>query len=253
MVTARQITGLLEKKHAADFFASQVKNGPTLFGKELLILDGWAMKKSWANPLTIGYEIKVSRGDFLQDSKWHNYLDYCNEFYFAAPPGIIRTDELPPEAGLILCSANLKMMLIKKRAIRRQVEIPDSFFRYVLMNKIMLLDDSRSANIEFWEKWLKTKEITQNLGYAVSKSLRQVIDKEIFKQKRENEKLADRIGRLEQVQAFCERNGIDYQWYNWKDDIHAKINGADKELIREMGDMIERMQKVYDLIKLKDA
>ena len=32
-------------------------------------------------------EIKVSRADLLGDHKWPEYLDYCDRFYWAVPPG----------------------------------------------------------------------------------------------------------------------------------------------------------------------
>ena len=32
-------------------------------------------------------EIKVSRADLLGDQKWRDYLDYCDRFYWAVPPG----------------------------------------------------------------------------------------------------------------------------------------------------------------------
>jgi hypothetical protein len=32
-------------------------------------------------------EIKVSRADLLGDGKWPDYLDYCDYFYWAVPPG----------------------------------------------------------------------------------------------------------------------------------------------------------------------
>jgi hypothetical protein len=32
-------------------------------------------------------EIKVSRADLLGDAKWPDYLDYCDRFYWAVPPG----------------------------------------------------------------------------------------------------------------------------------------------------------------------
>ena len=31
-------------------------------------------------------EIKVSRADLLGDAKWPDYLDYCDQFYWAVPP-----------------------------------------------------------------------------------------------------------------------------------------------------------------------
>jgi hypothetical protein len=32
-------------------------------------------------------EIKVSRADLLGDRKWPDYLDFCDRFYWAVPPG----------------------------------------------------------------------------------------------------------------------------------------------------------------------
>ncbi len=32
-------------------------------------------------------EIKVSRADLMGDGKWPDYLDYCDRFYWAVPPG----------------------------------------------------------------------------------------------------------------------------------------------------------------------
>ena len=35
-------------------------------------------------------EIKVARGDLLGDTKWPEYLDYCDRFYWGLPPGLDR-------------------------------------------------------------------------------------------------------------------------------------------------------------------
>lgn len=48
-----------------------------------------------------GFEIKVSRSDFLKDDKWQTYLRYFNRFFFVTPPGLIKPDELPPEIYLL--------------------------------------------------------------------------------------------------------------------------------------------------------
>lgn len=52
----------------------------------------------------VGYEVKASRADFLKDlknpEKQKPLRCFANLFYYAAPVGIIRAEELPPWAGL---------------------------------------------------------------------------------------------------------------------------------------------------------
>ena len=45
-------------------------------------------------------EVKSCRSDFLSDHKWKKYLPFATHFYFAAPQGVIRPEELPPNIGL---------------------------------------------------------------------------------------------------------------------------------------------------------
>lgn len=51
-------------------------------------------------------EIKVAKADLVNDSKWQDYLDYCDRFFWAVPPhlALILEEErfLPGEAGLIV-------------------------------------------------------------------------------------------------------------------------------------------------------
>jgi len=51
-------------------------------------------------------EIKVSKADLTTDSKWTDYLEYCDRFFWAVPPHLSALCEeerfLPGEAGLIV-------------------------------------------------------------------------------------------------------------------------------------------------------
>lgn len=51
-------------------------------------------------------EIKVAKSDLVGDSKWTDYLDYCDRFFWAVPPALsslLGEDRyLPEEAGLIV-------------------------------------------------------------------------------------------------------------------------------------------------------
>ena len=71
-MTSNLIKSLLAVRHAKDVFVEECKNGPTHNTKTLIKLDAWAMSRSWANPHTFGYEIKVSRSDFLSDPQQQN-------------------------------------------------------------------------------------------------------------------------------------------------------------------------------------
>lgn len=69
-------------------------------------MDGWAINV-WPSGgfVSIAYEIKVSRSDFLRELKdpykreWA--LTFSDEFYFVAPIGLIDRAELPPDCGLV--------------------------------------------------------------------------------------------------------------------------------------------------------
>ena len=49
-------------------------------------------------------EIKISVADFRTDQKWREYMDFCDQFYFAAPLEF-PVEILPKELGLILADA----------------------------------------------------------------------------------------------------------------------------------------------------
>ena len=69
--------------------------------------DVFAIRTHWnkASEIRI-YEIKSCRQDFVSDKKWQKYLPYCTHFYFVAPKGAIKPEELPEKIGLIELSLN---------------------------------------------------------------------------------------------------------------------------------------------------
>ena len=64
-MTACDIKIALQKKHEDDFCMCEVSTGRVADGR----MDFVAMKKSWAHPRLVAYEIKVNRSDFLNDNK----------------------------------------------------------------------------------------------------------------------------------------------------------------------------------------
>jgi hypothetical protein len=54
-----------------------------------------------ADGTVVGVEIKVSVQDLKGDSKWPEYLEFCELFYFAIPPGF-PDEHVPSTSGLIV-------------------------------------------------------------------------------------------------------------------------------------------------------
>lgn len=110
-IDAKAIIAALQKRHQWNggngwLFLTELRIG-TGFGRDAeQRLDAWAMAM-WPSRghERVAYEIKVSRSDFLAElknpAKRKRALLLSNLFYFAAPKGLIRADELPPEAGLM--------------------------------------------------------------------------------------------------------------------------------------------------------
>ena len=72
-------------------------------------------------------EVKSSVQDFRGDSKWPNYLPYCNRFYFAVEE-CFPLDALPGDCGIIIAdkfTANIEREPAERsiKGARRQLQI----------------------------------------------------------------------------------------------------------------------------------
>jgi hypothetical protein len=107
--TTPQMLDALRRRYERD-------DGSCVFIPELRVGTGYGKGKEqridayllhcWGSLDRIAFEIKASRGDFLRELKQplkrRAALVLSNEFYFVAPEGVIKQDELPLECGLIV-------------------------------------------------------------------------------------------------------------------------------------------------------
>lgn len=113
-MTAKQVKACLKLRHPGPewLWAEEFNLCPGYYhqdpqGKGRRI-DGLAFN-CWPSRghLMVGYEVKVSRGDFLQElkdpTKRKIAVEFLDRFYFAAPAGMIKVSELPENCGLIEC------------------------------------------------------------------------------------------------------------------------------------------------------
>lgn len=223
-LTANDILLLLEARHSNDVFIPECKNGPSQFTSHRR-LDAWAMKKSWTNPCAWGYEIKVARRDFLKDDKWRGYLAYCNEFSFVCPPKLIDPSELPDQVGLIWTSVNGARLFTKRKAAYRSVDIPETFYQYILMARTSVCDEHAPRSREqYWRDWLDEKRGKAALGYNVSRRIRKLIEERIDTVDSENSRLRNQNERLLSIKALCVELGIEHgSFYSVRSDLRRAL------------------------------
>jgi hypothetical protein len=136
-VTAPAITGHQLTAALVRWYEGRVK-APIMFTE--IALDGaygsmgrldavavWLIKD--AGVALHGYEVKITRADFHRDNdawlrdggtsvqgKWRKYLHRLNSFSFAAPAGLIKPEEVPDPAGLIVYSPTKGSWNVVKKA-----------------------------------------------------------------------------------------------------------------------------------------
>lgn len=86
-----------------------------------------------AKGLVVVVEIKVSRADLIGDGKWTEYLDYCDRFFWALPPGLDRGllegEAFRPAASGVIVADGFDAEIVRPAALaplaaaRRKVEV----------------------------------------------------------------------------------------------------------------------------------
>lgn len=210
-MTAQEITKALAARHTEDVFIPECKDGPSA-GSSHLRLDAWAMRKSWSNPTTYGYEIKVSRSDFIRDDKWHRYLELCSMFFFVCPPGLIQPTELPENVGLLWTSQTGERLFVKKKAPYREVAVPETMYRYILMNRVGITryySDHPRGSGAWWKQWLERRDADLETGKLVGKKLRALVSEKVDKVQTENLRLQKMVENVEETIELLKKYGFD--------------------------------------------
>jgi len=94
-------------------------------------------------------EIKTARGDLLGDGKWHDYLDFCDLFYWGLSPALDRTcleeADYRPECCGVIVADGYDAEIVRPApvrplaAARRRVEV-ERLARAALRRQLVALD-----------------------------------------------------------------------------------------------------------------
>lgn len=241
---AAELLKLLKSRHSKDVFVSECKDGSTQSVSNYLRMDAWVMNRSWASPCVWVYEIKTSRSDFIADNKWPGYLPYCNQFYFVTPKDLIDSREIPEQAGLLIAigQGNGARLITKKKAPYRDVVVPESVYRYILMCRVGVQPEYQKENErEYWREWMRQKDEDQKLGYGVSETIR----KRASELEIENTRLKQTMKRYDDVRrtltALGYPAGSTYLW-----DLDKRVQAAQKVIGDELIGTLTQVRRAVD-------
>lgn len=260
-ITSTEIKIALSKMHERrrSYFITECKTCSTYFPdpQGLLIFDGLAITKSYTQPNIVGYEIKVSRNDFLQDAKWHLYLQYCNEFFFVVPKGLIRKEELPENTGLIYYDPDTGGLRTVKKSLYRQIEEPVGLYKYIIFSK---LDEDRipfyEDRAEYARDYLEDKKDKKYVGYSLGSKLAKDVEA-AYNRLEKLQREESCIDQWKQVEKVLRKHDIlGWSWHkkeSWLEDLDKALSGSyPKELeytleaLKREVIRLERMKKEYE-------
>lgn len=259
----------LQNRHSDDIIIPEAmcaKNADKMdAGVTMRRLDYWIVKLSWARAAYTGYEVKVSRQDFLRDDKAHNYEPQCHNFIWVTAPGVVHDkSEIPANHGWIEISKNGKRLLTKKKAPRLKVQhtavfnaMKSAFMRHMKPHIIL-------GKKEWFRHWLIEKEINRDLGHKVSKQLKEQINKRILEVEQDNLILRRENERLSEIKRLIEKHNIrGYSSHSVAEQLvqraKAEAQGIPYGVIqlverkgRELNNIAEQLRKIQSSMNDED-
>lgn len=181
-----------------------------------------------------GYELKVSRTDWLKEYKSPEKADaiakYCDFWYLVVPDmTIIQTGELPPTWGL-LAVQNYKLHVVKEATLLEAEPLSKLFLCSILRNVTENWFPSSTLEVK-----MKDKLAVEKSHWESQKSYRE----------KEMDKLWDRVRKFE------EATGIDIE-SQWRDigkigeAVNTVMQGTYKQEIKSLELLRERAKDILE-------
>lgn len=253
-LTAKLALDLLRERHAKDLFVAECKNGPTVGATRLLRLDAWVFRPTWVPPTTIGYEIKMSRQDFLGDEKWRSYLPLCHQLNFVCPAKLIEPPELPTDVGLLWITSGGGRLYTKRKAVYREIE-PAPFLDlvyYVLMHRVRIVSETpgltrnRGDSLAHWREWVEQRAAGCRLGPEIRGKIRESHNKLLA----DNAELRQCIESYAEVRRRIEELGlpVDRPVSAWLAErkVHELLDVVDARVVESVRDIAVRLSRLGD-------
>lgn len=250
--TAQHLKQLLADRHCADAFVPECKMGSV--GSRSL--DGWVLLPTWSPLTTIGYEIKVSRSDWLQDQKFEEYRAVCHLFFVVAPKGVIERQELPSGVGLLepIGSGTGERLVMRLKPARNE---PDSKKLVSLMAHALMwkraegdhkrMDRQRQA--AFWREWVEQKQDFHRVGRNVRGRMRKMLSEAI----EQRDQATRQSAALQEAADILAALNVRPTTWNLKRDIEAAVSKDRTQTLRAIQGAIESLESVRTLVEAAAA
>ena len=171
----------IERRHADDLVIPECKTGPSQSSTHRRF-DAWVLVRTWTPITTIGYEVKVSRSDWRRDEKLADYQGLCHLLYVVAPKGVVPVEEVPDGVGLLEAVGDGARLVTRRKASRREIELPAKLLVYILMARVVPSRDremrtyeemGREARRAELKRWAESKQERRGMSYLVSQRIRE--------------------------------------------------------------------------------
>ena len=164
----------------------------------------------------------MSRGDFLRDAKYTQYLPYCHEFCFVVPQGLIDRTEVDESIGLMYYNPKTRNITTRRRAVYRDIEPNPEMLLYIIMNR---LDSERAPFMlnrgEACQAYVDGKKDCRDLAWKVkSKLISENID--LNEKLKRAERCMEDAEELKAIRGVMQKFGI----HGWRGELAQQLESA---------------------------
>lgn len=253
---ADEVLHALARRHSKDLWLTEVKTGPTWNARvgQLHRIDGLAVRRSWSSPCITGYEVKVSRQDWVRDEKWHAALPDCHVFYIGCPHGLIAAEEVPAEVGLIWVDQGGRRASVRRKAVHREIELSPLLLYHLVISRLEsdhhpFFSDTREA----LEAWVQDKARRVALADSVRTRLAEAVgaaETRAREAERTAERLEEDAARWRRTVEILRAAGHEIPWsWRWEEVVQRAVLGSAPEgLERRLRDAADTIRAVADAL-----
>jgi hypothetical protein len=238
-VHSYQIISALEKRFERDSYMllTEVPTGGDVNGN--LRFDAITLARYHNGFDVTGYEVKVSRSDFLRDAKLHLYPQYVNAMTLVCPRGMVDRKELPDGYGLMWYepeSGSLRYRRKPEHDLARDThQIRDSIIARLAFGSA----PSRYGRYEDAREYVQQKRELKNIGRLFGTMLAKRVD-ELSRATDTGyqERLERDYQKLRQLENILQDNGVDIYYLDLDNPEHVQRitdqikNGASLQDVR---------------------